>query len=400
MRGRVAGRAGRAGAIAVVLKKELVDALRDRRTIFAALLSSVFIGPVLLVALSGLVASLEARAERREVHIVDAGRVPSLVNWFERNTFTVQPVDGASDWERSLRDGTRSEAVVLAPAGFEEAVVRGEQPLVEVVHDSTNQRSQASAGRIERVLEGYARERSTILLALRGASAQVLVPFEVESRDLANAEARSTRLTGMLPFFVMMAVLYGALAAALDTTAGERERGSLEPLLMTPAERWTLVCGKWAAVATVAMMIAVLSCFSFLPGQWLLRGDTLAALFRFGPREATLFLAVLLPFAAAISAVLMAVAIRSRTFKEAQASSTVVVLAVSLLPLVSVFNLGAEAPWHVWVPALAQNVLMNRVLRGEDLSLLQVLVPLGVSAAIAAAGVAFVARSLRRAALQ
>jgi sodium transport system permease protein len=278
--------------------------------------------------------------------------------------------------------------------------VRGEQPTVEVVHDSTNQRSQAGAARIERVLEGYARERATILLALRGVSAQVLSPFDVESRDLANAEARSTRITGMLPFFVMMAVLYGALAAALDTTAGERERGSLEPLLMTPAERWTLVAGKWAAVATVAMMIAVLSCFSFLPGQWLLRSDTLAALFRFGPREATLFLAVLLPFAAAISAVLMAVAIRSRSFKEAQASSTVVVLAVSLLPLVSVFNLGAEAPWHVWVPALAQNVLMNRVLRGEDLTLLQMLVPLAVSTVIAVAGVAFVARSLRRAALQ
>ena len=387
-------------AIGVVLRKELVDALRDRRTIFAALLSSVFLGPVLLFALSGLVASLEERAERRDVHIVGAAGVPSLVNWFERNTFTVHPVDAASGWEQALKDGQRTEPVVVAPAGFEEAVVRGEQPTVEVVHDSTNQRSQAGAARIERVLEGYARERATILLALRGVSAQVLSPFDVESRDLANAEARSTRITGMLPFFVMMAVLYGALAAALDTTAGERERGSLEPLLMTPAERWTLVAGKWAAVATVAMMIAVLSCFSFLPGQWLLRSDTLAALFRFGPREATLFLAVLLPFAAAISAVLMAVAIRSRSFKEAQASSTVVVLAVSLLPLVSVFNLGAEAPWHVWVPALAQNVLMNRVLRGEDLTLLQMLVPLAVSTVIAVAGVAFVARSLRRAALQ
>jgi sodium transport system permease protein len=385
-------------AIAVVLRKELVDALRDRRTLVAALISSVFLGPVLLVALSGLVASLEARAERREVQVADPASVPSLVNWFERQTFTVR--DAGPGWEQGLRDGSRTEAVVVAPAGFEEAVVRGEQPVVEVVHDSTNQRSLASASRVERVLEGYARERATILLALRGVSAQVLVPFEVEARDLANAEARSTRITGMLPFFVMMAVLYGALAAALDSTAGERERGSLEPLLATPAERWTLVAGKWAAVATVAMGIAVLSCFSFLPGQWLLRSDILAALFRFGPREAALFLVLLLPFAAAVSAVLMAVAIRSRTFKEAQASSTVVVLAVSLLPLVSVFNLGAEAPWHVWVPALAQNVLMNRVLRGEDLTLVQMAVPLGVSVLVTAAGVAFVARSLRRAALQ
>ena len=139
----------------------------------------------------------------------------------------------------------------------------------------------------------------------------------------------------MLPFFVMMAVLYGALNAALDTTAGERERGSLEPLLMNPAERWTLVVGKWAAVSGISMLIAVLSSLSFMPAQWLLRSDTLAALFRYGPLEALFFVVVLVPFAAALSALLMAVAIRCRTFKEAQASAAVVVLVVSLLPLVT-----------------------------------------------------------------
>jgi sodium transport system permease protein len=148
----------------------------------------------------------------------------------------------------------------------------------------------------------------------------------------------------MLPFFVMMAVLYGALNAALDTTAGERERGSLEPLLMNPADRFALVLGKWGAVASLGMLIAVLSCFSFLPAQWLLRSDTLQAMFQFGLHEALLFLAVLLPLAAALSALLMAVAIRSRTFKEAQASSAVVVLAVSLLPLVTVLNQEGRRP--------------------------------------------------------
>ena len=78
---------------------------------------------------------------------------------------------------------------------------------------------------------------------------------------------------------------------------------------------------------------------------------------------------MLLPFAAALSAVLMAVAIRCKTFKEAQASSTIVILVVSLLPLVNVFNLGGESPWHLWVPALAQNTLMTRVLKGEDFDL-------------------------------
>ena len=130
------------------------------------------------------------------------------------------------------------------------------------------------------------------------------------------------------------------------------------------------------------------------------RSDTLAAMFQYGVREALLFLVVLLPFAAAASALLMAVAIRCKSFKEAQASTTVVMLAASLLPLINVFSLGGESAWYVWVPALAQNVLMTHVLKGEALSAAQIGVPWLVCAAITAAGVWFVARTLRSAAVR
>ena len=159
-------------------------------------------------------------------------------------------------------------------------------------------------------------------LTYRGVAPAALESVQIQERDLADPRARAAQLTGIVPFFVLMAVLYGALNAALDTTAGERERGSLEPLLMTPASRLALVVGKWGAVASVGMLIAVLSCLSFLPAQGLLRSDTLAALFRFGLREAGLFLALLLPLAATLSALMMAIAIRCKTFKEAQASNT------------------------------------------------------------------------------
>ncbi|MEO8079110.1 MAG: ABC transporter permease, partial [Caldimonas sp.] len=102
----------------------------------------------------------------------------------------------------------------------------------------------------------------------------------------------------------------------------------------------------------------------------------------------------------AISAVLMAVAIRCRTFKEAQASATVVVLGVSLMPLFSFFNLGGEAPWHLWVPALAQNTLMTRVLKGEGFDAAQVLIPLFVCVVLTVGAIWFVARMLRHAALK
>jgi sodium transport system permease protein len=254
--------------------------------------------------------------------------------------------------------------------------------------------------RVTRLLRGFSNEQAVLRLALRGVAPSVLDVVEVQERDLASPQSRAAQLTGMLPFFILMAVLYGALNAALDTTAGERERGSLEPLLMNPASRYSLVLGKWGAVAAVGMLIALLSCLSFLPAQGLLRSETLAALFQYGVREAAMFLALLAPLAAALAAVMMAVAIRCKTFKEAQANNTVVILGVSLLPLVSLFDQGGERPWHLWVPALGQVALMNRVLKGEAVAPFDVLLPLAVCAAIAALGIVFVARQLRTAALR
>jgi sodium transport system permease protein len=395
------GRHGHGGKLLTaftVYRKEVVDALRDRRTLLTVLVSSVLMGPAVLIAISALVASLESRAEQREVYVAGIEYAPSLKNFLERQTAVIKVAP--DDYEARLRKAELTDPVVVIPKDFEAALAHGEAPVVEVVIQSANQRSSAGAGRVARLLEAFGRERTTLALALRGVSVDLLEPIRIEDRDLASTQTRATQITGMLPYFVMMAVLYGALNAALDTTAGERERGSLEPLLMNPLERWVLVLGKWAAVASVGMLIAVLSSLSFLPGQWLLRSDTLAAMFQYGLREASLFLVVLLPFAAAVSALLMAVAIRCRTFKEAQASATVVMLAASLLPLINVFSLGQESAWHVWVPALAQNVLMTQVLKGEALSPMQIGVPLLVCVVLTMAGVWFVARTLRSAAVR
>jgi sodium transport system permease protein len=355
-------------------------------------------GPLVLLLISGHVASLESKAEQREVVLDNPQYAPTLVNFLERQTYVVKRAP--PDFEAQLRKSTLPDAVVVVGGDFEAAIVHGDSPVVEIVSDSANQRSQASAQRVARLLAGFARERATLSLALRGVSPDLLEPVQVEERDLASTQTRATQITGILPFFVLMAVVAGALNAALDATAGERERGSLEPLLMNPAERWALVLGKWSAIACVGMLVAVLSCFSFLPGQWLLRSDTLAAMFQYGTPEALLFLLILLPFSAAISALLMAVAIRCKTFKEAQASTTVVMLGVSLLPLINVFSLGGESPWYLWVPALAQNVLMTHVLKGEVLTAAQVGVPIFVCAGLTVAGVWFVSRTLRSAALR
>lgn len=381
-----------------VFAKEWVDALRDRRTLAVVLLSSVLLGPLVLVALSALVASFESRAERREVVLAGAVHAPTLVNYIARQGFTVK--EAPADHEAQLRRAELGDPVLVIPPDFEAALRRAEAPRLVLVSDSANKRAEAGVGRVQRLVAGFNRERGTLALALRGVAAELLEPVRLDERDLANPQTRGTQITAMLPFFVLMAVLYGALNAALDSTAGERERGSLEPLLMNPASPLALVLGKWAAVSAVGLLIAVLSCFSFIPAQWLLQGDALAALFQFGVREALWFVAVIAPFAAALSAVLMAVAIRCRSVKEAQASTAVVVLGVSLLPLFGLLNPGAEERWHFWVPALAQNTLMTRVLKGEALGAEALGVSLLVCALLTLAGVAFVARVLRRAAVR
>ena len=373
--------------------KELKDALRDRRTLIVVFVTSVLMGPLLLGFLSIVISTLEDKAEQRELVAVGMVHAPSLQNYLARQSWRVK--EAPPDYEQQLRDSKLGDPVLRVPADFEAALRRGEAPLLELVSDSANTQSQSGAQRVLAVLHGFSQEHAALSLALRGVSVQLLEPVHVQERDLAGTQSRAAGLTGMLSFLVLLAVVSGALNAALDTTAGERERGSLEPLMMNPVSGMALVLGKWAAVAAVSMLIAVCSCVSFIPGQWLLRSDTLQALFQFGWREVGLFLVVLLPFAAAVSALLMAVAIRCKSFKEAQANSTGVMLAVSLLPLVPMMSQTGEEFWHLWVPALAQNTLMLRVLKGEGFDSAQVLIPLLVCALLTGASLLYVARQLR-----
>ncbi len=382
----------------LVYAKELTDALRDRRTLLMVLLSSVAIGPLVLMLVSSMVAGMEQRAEAREIMVQGLEHAPSLRNYLQRQTYSL--LEAPADYEQQLRNSHLAHPVLVVPVDFESEIARGVAPVVELVSSAANQRAQTGTAAIMRLLRGFNQEQATLRLAVRGVSPTLLETVRVEERDLADQATRAAKLTTLVPFFVLMAVLYGALNAALDSTAGERERGSLEPLLMNPTSRTAIVLGKWGAIASVGMLIAVLSCLSFLPGQWLIRSEALSAMFRFGMGEALAFIGLLLPLAGALAAVLMAIAIRCKTFKEAQANATVVVLAASLLPLASWFNQEGSAAWHLWVPALAQTTLMGRVLRSEALPWADVGITVLVSAVVSAWAVTFVARTLRSAALK
>ncbi|CAM8644832.1 NatB ABC-type Na+ efflux pump, permease component [Burkholderiales bacterium] len=378
-----------------VLKKEVVDALRDRRTLTAILIGSVAMGPFILLMLSSLISSMERQVEARTIMVSSLVESPRLVNYLQRQNLIVE--EAPADYEALIRRGDLDKPVIELEKQFDALLSQGLQPKATVLSNSDHKSAVAGARRAENLLRGFQRETGILTLASLGLSRELLQPIEVSGLDLAGTSPMGAQLTSMVPYFILMAVVYGALTAALDTTAGERERRSLEPLLMTPASSWALVIGKWGAVTTVAMLITVLSSFSFIPSQWLIASETLSALFQFGPREAFAFVAILIPLGGALAAMLMAVAIRSKTFREAQATSTFVVLGASFIPAISFLNPSADEPWHAWVPALAQFQIMGRVLRGETMPWDALGISILVCALIIAACLGSVTREIRKA---
>jgi sodium transport system permease protein len=196
-------------------------------------------------------------------------------------------------------------------------------------------------------------------------------PLNVEGIDLATPQQSGAFLLFFLAYYGLFAAIMGGMAVALDVTAGERERQSLEPLLMTPAKAWELVAGKWLAVATFNAAVVVIT----LTGYYVtLRFVPLPAVgipFLFSARELLWFLVVLVPLIALLPAVMLFMGARSRTFKEAQASVSLVILLVSLVPVLQLVKQKKEPDWIAWVPISGQFSLLEQALRGESIPLAQ-----------------------------
>jgi sodium transport system permease protein len=169
---------------------------------------------------------------------------------------------------------------------------------------------------------------------------------------------------------------------AIDVTAGERERGSLEPLLLNPVSPEAIALGKWGVVALASATVVGLTLLGFLGAMALLRNETLAALLQFGVAEVGLFLLILLPFCAFIAALDMVAAIYGRSFKEAQTLISYITLLIQLTPVLCLLLAVRDADWQLWIPGMAQMMLLLRVVRGATVSGLQLLLPALVAAAL------------------
>jgi sodium transport system permease protein len=245
------------------------------------------------------------------------------------------------------------------------------------------------------VLRAFNRELGTQRLLARGVSPQVLTPIEIDEVNLASSQSRGAQLLFLGPWLALLGAVVGAVSVAIDVTAGERERGSLEPLLMNPVTTGAIVLGKWAVVALCSAAVVVLTLAGFWISLLFVRSERLAALMQFGLAESALFISMLLPFSAMVAALNMLAATYGRSHKEAQTYASYITMLVNFAPIIPLFLSVRDAAWQLFVPAIAQQTVMMRALRGEAVTTFDMLLPGTIALALAAAALLAQARLLR-----
>ena len=375
-----------------VLLKELRDSLRDRRTALMVLVASVLTGPVTLILVAQFVSGLEEKAASLKVRISGQENAPALVNFLRRNDVEIEAAP--QDYAARIKEG-RLDAVIVVPKDFDEKFLSGEGAKVEIAYDDSRTDSGPAIRTAERLMRAFNHETGTLRMVARGVSPDLVEPVKVQHLNSATPRQKGAFLLFLIPMFAILSPLLGGMTVAIDSTAGERERGSLEPLLANPVPLWQVVVGKWLAAWTFASGVAILTLGGFVAAATFFATRKLAALLTFGPPEMALFVAMVVPFAAMTSALQMLICTYGRSYREAQTYVSYLATCVSFVPLVVMFSGLKDAAWQRLVPVLGQQVVLSKIVRGDSLAALDWAVPSLIALAIALACVALVARLLR-----
>lgn len=349
-----------------VMRKELRDLSRDRRTLALAL----FLGPLLYPALMlGMGYLTENRIRTQvdktlEVPMVGAEHAPNLVKFLATNGITAAPAPANLD--AAIRSQEIDAALRISP-DYAEDWRTGRPALVEIIRDSTRRDADIPTQRLQAALNAYSQQVGALRLLARGIDASVARPVNIGLQDMATPEAKQGMLLSvLLPYLLILTSFIGGAYLILDATAGERERQSLEPLLATPAPRSAVVSGKIAAACMIGLATLLLTLLAFkFSAQF---AGTLGRQLNVSFLAIGKMLLILVPMLFIGTSLLTYLAASAKSMKEAQSHMTWLML----LPMIPTFALMANPlksqPWQFAVPFLAQNQLLLKVIRNEYIS--------------------------------
>ncbi|MFI4970341.1 MAG: ABC transporter permease [Lysobacterales bacterium] len=350
-----------------VFSKEIRENLRDRRTLINTLLTGPLLAPLIFVLIiNGAVTREFDKAEQPlPVPVIGAANAPNLIAALKQDGVVIK--DAPANPERAVRDGDIDLALRILP-DYADSWRKGESAQVELIHDQSQRDAQGPVARLQGMLESYAQRTGALRLIARGISPAVIRPLVVAARDQSTAQARSGTLFGMLPYFFILGVFVGGMALAIDTTAGERERQSLEPLLVNPVGRGAILIGKLGATCAFALTTLLLSIVAFSIAGQFLPVEKLGMRLEIGVRFALVTLFVMLPLVFVLATLQTLAAAFAKSFREAQTYLSLLMF-VPVIPtlLLTVFPQKTQS-WMYAVPLMGQHVAITRLLRGDAIA--------------------------------
>jgi len=351
-------------AFTTVYWKEVRENLRDRRTLINALITGPLLGPVMFIMLMNVMINQQLSKSDRplSVPVIGAGLAPNLVGALRGAGIDAAPA--LADAESAVRE-QRADVVVRISPAYAKAWSEGQAVQVELIYDSSRRDASTPVARVRNAVEAYGKREGAMRLIARGMSPTTAWPVQVAERDQATSQSRSALMFSFLPYFFVLTVFLGGMYLAIDLTAGERERQSLEPLFVNPVSRWKILAGKLGAICSFSVVSLLLSVAAFATAPWFIPTDKLGIALDLGFRFGAQVVLLMLPLILLLAALQSLVSAFAKSYREAQTYLSILMI-VPVLPsaLLSVIPVRAE-PWMYAVPLLGQNLGIVQLLRGD-----------------------------------
>lgn len=351
-------------ATLTVFFKEVRENLRDKRTVFSALIYGPLFGPVMFVLIMNFsVSQMLAKAEGPlKVPVIGAQHAPNLIAALKRQGLVPQPP--VADPDKAVRDRD-ADVVLRIPADFGKAWRAGKPAQVEVIYDASQRASDTPTGRLEGMLQRYGHQQGALRLLARGLSPSIATPVVVGKRDQSTPQSRAGMMLGILPYFFVIAIYIGGMYLAIDLTAGERERQSLEPLFANPVARWRILIGKLGAIGVFSLASLVLSTIAFTIAGYSLPTAKLGMAFDLGPTFIADVILLELPLVALFAVLETLVAAFAKSYREAQTYLSFLMILPVIPSVLMGFMPVKTAHWMYAVPLLGQQLGVSELLRGN-----------------------------------
>jgi len=358
--------------IGIVYRKELTEALRDRRTLVSSILIPLFLFPILTFGIGYAFVEIagEATREPSKIMILGGEDSPDVVKDL-REARNLRVVRRSADYVDLISD-KKIRAAVDIPPGFQAGIVRGDHPEVKIYIFKDDLKSMLGASRIEKLFTEYRDAMVRGRLASENLPESLMKPFDIDQQNVVSDEkVAGESYGGLITYLVILMCMTGAMYPAMDLTAGEKERGTMETILSSPIERTHLVFGKFLVVLTASLATATLSVLSMAgsfavlahygKGQGI--GDDFPILTMHAQTAFAIFI-MALPVAVLFSAVLMTISLFAKTFKEAQSYLTPMTFLV-IVPAIAAVIPGIELTAKLaLVPILNVGLLCKELVTG------------------------------------